>query len=228
MRPVLAAHLIVTVILVAGCSGTASSGDTSGVTAVTAATDATLATHEPTGATTYEAVILGPGDEPVSAADIAPRLFRDEPSISEALKTAVPAGMAARSPGIAEHLIVAIHIAGAAETPEGVEVYGDVREEWFSLEGEQAVEYGGATYPVRIRLSKVGGTYHVDGVDRPRDGSEYLSSIREMVPSWARDLVGTQEIADLMQQAIRAAALEWAAPFGIVTVALPTTTTSAK
>lgn len=219
MRRVLLVILIGTAILSGACSQTASPGGSSGVTGVT---------QEPTGATTYQTVILGPGDEPVAAADIAPLLFRDEPSISEALKTAVPAGIAARSPGIAEHLIVAIHVAGAAETPEGVEVYGDVREEWFSLEGEQAVEMGGATYPVRIRLTKDGGTYRVDGVNRPKDGRGYLSSLREMVPDWAYALVNTEEIADLTQQAIRAAALEWAAPYGVVTVALPTTTTSTR
>jgi hypothetical protein len=191
-------------------------------------TTETAATQGPTAATTYQAVLLGRGDEPVIPADVAPRLFRDEPSIIEALETTIPADIAARSPGIGEHLIVALFVVGATETPQGVEVYADLREEWFSLGGGQAVAFGGATYPVRIHLTNDSGTFRVDEVDRPRDGSEYLSSLADMFPAWARELVGTQEMADLMHEAVLAAALEWAAPYGVVTVALPTTTTSAR
>jgi hypothetical protein len=220
MRRLLVSALIITALLVTGCAQASVPAGSN------AATTETIATQGPTGATTYQAVLLGRGDEPVVPADVAPRLFRDEPSVAAALEITIPADIAARSPGIGEHLIVALFVVGATETPQGVEVYADLREEWFSLEGEQAVEFGGATYPVRIRLTKDGGTFRVDGVDRPRDGSEYLSSLDEMFPDWARSLVDTEEAADLMRQAIRVAALEWAAPYGVVTVALPTTTTN--
>jgi hypothetical protein len=219
MRRVLLPLLIVTAIWVAGCSETDSSEGTPGVTIAPAATQV------PAGVPTYQAVIVGPGEEPLASADVAPRLFRDEPSIIEVLKTTIPADMVARGSGRDDHLIVAMCIVGAAETGSGVEVYADLQEDWLSLEGKQVVEYVASTYPVRIRLTRVGDTFRVDGVDKPKDGSGYLSSLDEMFPYWVRNAVDTAEAADLMRQAARAAALEWAAPLGIVS---PTTTTSVR
>jgi hypothetical protein len=221
MRRVLLPFVIVTVILIAGCSEAASPGETSGVTVGTVAT---VATQEPAGTPTYQAVVLGPGDEPVGSADVAPRLFRDEPSIIEALESTVPADMAERGAGMGDHLIVAILIAGVAESESGVEVYADMREVWYSLDGGKPLELGGGAYPVRIRLTKVGDVFRVDGVDKPKDGGEYLSSLDEMFPGWARDLVGTGETENRLQQAIDDAAIEWAAPTGHVPTMMTTTT----
>jgi hypothetical protein len=195
MRRVLLPLLIVTAIWVAGCSETDSSEGTPGVTIAPAATQV------PAGVPTYQAVIVGPGEEPLASADVAPRLFRDEPSIIEVLKTMIPVDMVVRGSGRDDHLIVAMCIVGAAETGSGVEVYADLQEDWLSLEGKQVVEYVASTYPVRIRLTD------------------------DIFPYWVRNAVDTAEAADLMRQAARAAALEWAAPLGIVS---PTTTTSVR
>jgi hypothetical protein len=213
------ALLLITVstMLSVACSQAASPGETS---------IATVPTEEPTGDATYQAVVLGPGDEAVASADVAPRLFRDEPSIIDALESGVPADIAARGAGIGDHLIVAICVAGAAETESGVEVYADLQEDWFSVDGTKAVKLGGGAYPVRIRLTKVGSVFRVDGLDKPRDGNEHLSSLADMFPGWVRDLVDTEATYDRLQQATWDAALEWAAPTGEAPTMLTTTTVS--
>jgi hypothetical protein len=229
MRRVLMPLVVVTVILVAGCSEAASPGETSGATLATGATVATGTTLEAADAPTHQALILGPGEEPVASADVAPRLFREEPSIAEALRTAVPAGIAGvagRGAGMGNYVIVVIFIAGAAETGDGIEVYADLWDEWYSVEGARVAQLGGGPHSVTIRLTKVGGIFRVVGVDRPKDGSEYLSSLDEMFPPWVRDLMGAQETGERMRQAAEAAGREWAAATGrTLSVGLPTTTT---
>ena len=81
MRRVLVPLLSVIAIIVAGCSQAASAGDTSVVA---------VAPQGPTDAATYQAVILGPGDDPVAAADVAPRVFKEEPAIIDVTPKPAP------------------------------------------------------------------------------------------------------------------------------------------
>ena len=132
--------------------------------------------------------------------------------------------MVVRGTDVVEHLIAVIGVVGAAESSERVEVYADLREEWLQLDEGQAVEFAAGVYPVRIRLTRDGDTFRVDGVDRPKDGSGYLSSLDDMFPAWARGLVDTEAAAEALERAARAAALEWAAESGLAPPTSPTTT----
>jgi hypothetical protein len=142
---------------------------------------------------TFEAVVLGPAGEPLASADIAPELFRSEPSVRKVLETALPAGVAAQQGRYVyrgTHLILVLRVAGAAESATGIEVYGDVWEQWFALAGWQPVQDTGGIYPVRIRLARDGDVFRFEGVDKPKDGAGYVPSLNEMMPGWVRDQVG--------------------------------------
>jgi hypothetical protein len=163
---------------------------------------------------TYEAVILGPGAEPVASDDVAPRLFRDEPSVRGVLEAALPAGFAQREGQYAQgtHLIVVLNIAGAAETPTGVEVYADAWEQWFSLTGWKPVQGSAGAFPMRIRLAREADAFRLDGVDVPEDGEGYARSLDEMMPSWVRARDDNPETRDRLKEALLVAAADWARP----------------
>lgn len=110
------------------------------------------------------------------------------------------------------HLILVLHIAGAAESVTGIEVYGDVWEQWFALAGWQAVQDTGGIYPARIRLGRDGDGLRLEGVDKPKDGAGYMPSLNEMMPAWVRDQVGVQAKREEMKEALLVAAADWAGP----------------
>ena len=162
---------------------------------------------------TYEAVLIGPGEQPVDAADVAPQLFRDEPSLRRVLETEFPAAMAERKgpfvyKGI--HLIVVFDVAAAAETAVGVDVYGEMWMQWFALAGWQAAQDTGGCFPARVRLKWQGSDLRLEGIDIPKDGAGYLPSLKEMMPDWIIDRVDHQENHQAMGKALVAAARAWA------------------
>lgn len=85
-------------------------------------------------------------------------------------------------------------------------------EQWFALNGWQPIQDTGGIYPVRIRLTREGDVFRLEGVDKPKDGEGYVSSLDEMMPSWVRDLVDRQDRRAEMEEALLAAAADWTRP----------------
>ncbi len=173
--------------------------------------DVTPGTSGSVDGKTYQTVLLGPGETPVASADIAPTVFRDDSSIRRALETSLPAAIASGQDPLGNHLILAVSIAGAAETDDGVDVYADLWEAWYSLAGWQPVDGSAAIYPARIRLKRAGDSLRFEGFDIPEDGEGYGASLDEILPRWVRDRVDSDVTREHMQKAIWAAAEDWAA-----------------
>jgi hypothetical protein len=172
---------------------------------------ATTSPAAPSGVT-FETVILGPGDKPIAKADIAPRIFRDDPAVAKALTTSFAADRAALGGPEGDHLILVLGIEGAAASSNGVDVYADVFEQWYSLDGWKPVEGSGSIAPARIRLARDGGTYHLDGADWPEDGDGYSGSFSKIFPGWVQHRMGDQATVKPMQEADWRAAVDWAKP----------------
>lgn len=160
---------------------------------------------------TYQAVVFGPGEQPRGWGDDAPRLFRERPSLLRALETSLPAQVAHNEYGPG-HLVLAVSVFGAVEKGDRVEVYAELYEGWWYLDGWQPVLEGGGIYPARIRLTRKDDSFALAGVDEPEDGEGYGRSLDRIMPGWARRLSNDDRTRDRMRAAIWRQAAVWAKP----------------
>jgi hypothetical protein len=244
MRRVCVSIVTLTLLLTAGCAGSPAASNASLPTSTTATAKAvqpptteaasstttvpgndsgalpasrttTWSAGETSSDPTFQGVVLGPGNDPVASADIAPRIFRDSPAaIKEVLEQGLPAYVAAEKGqySLGSHLVLGLRVAGAAETKTGVEVYADVWEQWFWLDGWKPVQGTTGAFPARIRLTRDGDAFILAGMDRPKDGDDYIPSINAMLPAWVRKRVDDDEVRARLEEAVLLTAADWARP----------------